>query len=132
MQSNKLYIRVGREDRGPAPKSSFIEAWIRYAGMCEWDADEEFAVDLAHGDIYEYHGADIGQGQDVRNAPQPVGCVCPPTSERTCLNQMCPRKPLPTTGPGESFGRLDDFRDPTYVYYSPPLDGHYFTADGIN
>ena len=22
----------------------------------------------------------------------PMGCVCPPTSEQTCLNPMCPRK----------------------------------------
>ena len=26
---------------------------------------------------------------------QPVtqGCICPPTSEQTCLNDRCPRKP---------------------------------------
>ena len=34
-----------------------------------------------------------------RNTPlaivQPVtqGCICPPTSEQTCLNDRCPRKP---------------------------------------
>lgn len=26
------------------------------------------------------------------------GCICPPTSERTCQNQLCPRKPLKTEG----------------------------------
>lgn len=24
----------------------------------------------------------------------PVGCICPPTSEATCRNPSCPRKPL--------------------------------------
>jgi len=24
----------------------------------------------------------------------PQGCVCPPTSERTCMNQLCPRKAI--------------------------------------
>ena len=23
----------------------------------------------------------------------PPGCICPPTSEQTCLNDRCPRKP---------------------------------------
>ena len=23
----------------------------------------------------------------------PVGCICPPTSEKTCQNPACPRKP---------------------------------------
>ena len=23
----------------------------------------------------------------------PQGCICPPTSEQTCMNPMCPRKP---------------------------------------
>ena len=25
--------------------------------------------------------------------PQQQGCICPPTSEQTCLNDRCPRKP---------------------------------------
>ena len=25
--------------------------------------------------------------------PVPPGCICPPTSEQTCLNDRCPRKP---------------------------------------
>lgn len=24
--------------------------------------------------------------------PQPMGCICPPTSEQTCGNPMCPRR----------------------------------------
>lgn len=24
------------------------------------------------------------------------GCICPPTSERTCQNPLCPRKPIPS------------------------------------
>ena len=24
--------------------------------------------------------------------PIPMGCICPPTSEKTCENGMCPRK----------------------------------------
>lgn len=28
--------------------------------------------------------------------PQPVGCICPPTSEQTCQNPECPRKPQQT------------------------------------
>ena len=28
-------------------------------------------------------------------APQ-VGCICPPTSEQTCGNPICPRKPIPS------------------------------------
>jgi hypothetical protein len=23
----------------------------------------------------------------------PPGCICPPTSEQTCMNPLCPRKP---------------------------------------
>ena len=26
--------------------------------------------------------------------PQSIGCICPPTSEQTCMNPMCPRKPI--------------------------------------
>jgi hypothetical protein len=26
--------------------------------------------------------------------PQSMGCICPPTSEQTCMNPMCPRKPI--------------------------------------
>jgi hypothetical protein len=25
---------------------------------------------------------------------QPMGCICPPTSEQTCMNPQCPRKPI--------------------------------------
>ena len=25
---------------------------------------------------------------------QPIGCICPPTSEQTCMNPLCPRKPI--------------------------------------
>lgn len=25
--------------------------------------------------------------------PVPQGCICPPTSEQTCQNPTCPRKP---------------------------------------
>lgn len=28
---------------------------------------------------------------------QPVGCICPPTSEKTCQNPTCPRKPIRST-----------------------------------
>lgn len=30
---------------------------------------------------------------------RPMGCICPPTSERTCGNVICPRKPIVTTFP---------------------------------
>jgi hypothetical protein len=26
--------------------------------------------------------------------PQSMGCICPPTSEQTCMNPLCPRKPI--------------------------------------
>lgn len=26
------------------------------------------------------------------DAPKPMGCICPPTSEQTCQNPLCPRK----------------------------------------
>ena len=26
--------------------------------------------------------------------PAPQGCICPPTSEQTCQNPTCPRKPV--------------------------------------
>jgi hypothetical protein len=29
--------------------------------------------------------------QPVIHMAQPFGCICPPTSEQTCLNQICPR-----------------------------------------
>ena len=32
------------------------------------------------------------QYQPTYTAPSP-GCICPPTSEQTCLNDRCPRKP---------------------------------------
>ena len=25
---------------------------------------------------------------------QSMGCICPPTSEQTCMNPLCPRKPI--------------------------------------
>jgi len=28
----------------------------------------------------------------VFNNTQPMGCICPPTSEQTCQNPQCPRK----------------------------------------
>lgn len=32
--------------------------------------------------------------------PQPMGCICPPTSEKTCESPMCPRKNnLSASGP---------------------------------
>jgi hypothetical protein len=31
--------------------------------------------------------------------PAPMGCICPPTSEKTCENPMCPRKGI-TIGAG--------------------------------
>jgi hypothetical protein len=46
---------------------------------------------VAYGEIFEYHADDRGQGQDVPT--QAVGCICPPTSERTCQNPLCPRQP---------------------------------------
>ena len=38
---------------------------------------------------------------DYRGHGKPVqqGCICPPTSEQTCQNQLCPRKALPTPFP---------------------------------
>lgn len=32
------------------------------------------------------------------DTPRPMGCICPPTSEQTCQNPLCPRKPLPLAG----------------------------------
>jgi len=29
--------------------------------------------------------------------PAPQGCICPPTSEQTCQNPTCPRKPVTIT-----------------------------------
>ena len=34
----------------------------------------------------------IGGGPGPLTPPQPQGCICPPTSEQTCQNPMCPRK----------------------------------------
>ena len=44
---------------------------------------------------------DYGDSTAVPSAPwpppsgaiPPVGCICPPTSEKTCQNPECPRKP---------------------------------------
>jgi hypothetical protein len=33
-------------------------------------------------------------------APQPQGCICPPTSEKTCQSPTCPRKPWRGTASG--------------------------------
>lgn len=38
----------------------------------------------------------------VSMPPSPMGCICPPTSEQTCMNPSCPRKHAasePTDGP---------------------------------
>ena len=45
-------------------------------------------------------------GPDYRGHGKPVqqGCICPPTSERTCQNQLCPRKALPTPFPADARG----------------------------
>lgn len=92
MQSNsqKLYLRKGREERCPVPMETFVQAWVEVLGMDEWAAREGFAEDVAHGEIFEVRVDDREHGQDV----QPVGCICPPTSEHTCLNPMCPRAPV--------------------------------------
>lgn len=39
-------------------------------------------------------------------APTQQGCICPPTSEMTCGNLMCPRK-SPFKNSGLSLGQLD-------------------------
>jgi hypothetical protein len=36
------------------------------------------------------------QGIWVAPAPIQRGCICPPTSEQTCQNPLCPRKPVPS------------------------------------
>ena len=38
------------------------------------------------------------------NKPVQQGCICPPTSEQTCQNQLCPRKALPTPFPADRRG----------------------------
>lgn len=91
LNNQKLYLRRGREERQPVPMDAFVQAWMEVLGMNEWEAREGFAEDVAHGEIYEYRADDRETGQDVR---QPIGCICPPTSERTCLNPMCPRAPV--------------------------------------
>lgn len=39
---------------------------------------------------------------------EPRGCVCPPTSEQTCMSQFCPRKAIPgyiiASGPAHNSG----------------------------
>jgi hypothetical protein len=32
--------------------------------------------------------------QPATSVPTPAGCICPPTSEQTCMNIICPRRPL--------------------------------------
>lgn len=48
------------------------------------------------GQCVDYRCAMYGcmrrQYQPTYIAP-PLGCICPPTSEQTCLNDRCPRKP---------------------------------------
>lgn len=34
----------------------------------------------------------------------PMGCVCPPTSEKTCGNPMCPRKAPKVSATGATSG----------------------------
>ena len=53
MLAEKLYLRRGRENRAPAPKSFFILAWVSVLGMDEWVASDEFDEAVAYGDIYE-------------------------------------------------------------------------------
>lgn len=31
---------------------------------------------------------------DIEPSQRPFGCICPPTSEQTCENPLCPRKGL--------------------------------------
>lgn len=91
MSDDKLYVRVGHEERAPVPANDFIDAWVDFLDMDPWKAQEQFEEAVAHGEIREVHAGDRGQGQDVRES---VGCICPPTSERTCLNPRCPRMPV--------------------------------------
>ncbi len=37
--------------------------------------------------------------REIADKPTPQGCICPPTSEQTCQNPLCPRKdPMRGTG----------------------------------
>ncbi|HRP26381.1 hypothetical protein [Thauera sp.] len=27
----------------------------------------------------------------------PMGCICPPTAEQTCMSPLCPRRPINST-----------------------------------
>jgi len=51
----------------------------------------------AAGQCMDYHCAMYGcrkrQNHHMAIIPQPQGCICPPTSEQTCQNPRCPRKP---------------------------------------
>jgi hypothetical protein len=36
----------------------------------------------------------------VQPVTPPMGCICPPTSEKTCENPMCPRKGIKISASG--------------------------------
>lgn len=38
----------------------------------------------------------------IMQQPTPMGCICPPTSEQTCQNPICPRKGVSATISSES------------------------------
>lgn len=50
----------------------------------------------AAGDCFDYRCAMYGclrRGHHMAIIPPVQGCICPPTSEQTCQNPTCPRKP---------------------------------------
>jgi hypothetical protein len=45
---------------------------------------------------WSFRPRSINTDLTIRNfypPPAPVGCICPPTSEQTCMSATCPRKP---------------------------------------
>lgn len=115
----KKYIRKGFEDRVPQSKAQYILAWIK-EGLFDnvFDAGDEFEEDVAYGTIIEvttcklcngvaYDPDPEGWGEPCDNCAgsgveKPAvkaeagqtyqGCICPPTSEQTCMNSTCPRR----------------------------------------
>jgi len=49
--------------------------------------------------------------QTAQASPVARGCICPPTSEQTCMAPMCPRKPFGSAGNGAYDGhpRANDY-----------------------
>ena len=53
------------------------------------------AIDVVQIDPPKIPDNGVGLSTKDQYVIRPKGCICPPTAEQTCENQLCPRKAIP-------------------------------------